>query len=30
MKAKLTTVGIIYAVPVLMNIIAFGFLGWMY
>jgi hypothetical protein len=30
MKAKLTTVGIIYAVPILMNIIAFGFLGWRY
>lgn len=30
MKAKLTTVGIIYAVPIFMNIIAFGFLGWRY
>jgi hypothetical protein len=30
MKAKLTTVGIIYAVPVLMNIAALGFWGWRY
>lgn len=30
MKAKLTTVGIIYAVPVIMNILAFGFWGWRY
>lgn len=30
MKAKLTTVGIIYAVPILMNIVAFGFWGWRY
>jgi hypothetical protein len=30
MKAKLTTVGIIYAVPILMNIAAFGFWGWRY
>jgi hypothetical protein len=30
MKAKLTTVGIIYAVPILMNIVALGFLGWRY
>ena len=30
MKAKLTTVGIIYAVPILMNILAFGFWGWRY
>jgi hypothetical protein len=30
MRAKLTTVGIIYAVPVLMNIAALGFWGWRY
>jgi hypothetical protein len=30
MKAKLTTVGIIYAVPIIMNILAFGFWGWRY
>jgi hypothetical protein len=30
MKAKLTTVGIIYAVPILMNILAFGCWGWQY
>jgi hypothetical protein len=30
MKAKLTTVGIIYAVPVIMNVLAFGFWGWRY
>ena len=30
MKAKLTTVGIIYAVPVIMNVLAFGFWGWNY
>jgi hypothetical protein len=30
MKAKLTTVGIIYAVPIIMNILAFGFWGWNY
>lgn len=30
MKNKLITVGIIYAVPVIMNILAFGFWGWMY
>ena len=30
MKAKLMTVGIIYAVPILMNILAFGFWGWRY
>jgi hypothetical protein len=30
MKAKLMTVGIIYAVPVIMNILAFGFWGWRY
>lgn len=29
-KAKLTTVGIIYAVPIIMNILAFGFWGWNY
>jgi hypothetical protein len=30
MKAKLMTVAIIYAVPVLMNILALGFWGWIY
>lgn len=30
MKSKLITVGIIYAVPVIMNCLAFGFLGWKY
>ncbi len=30
MKNKLITVGIIYAVPIVMNVIAFGFLGWNY
>jgi len=30
MKNKLITLGIIYAVPVIMNVIAFGFLGWNY
>ncbi|HNZ64625.1 MAG TPA: hypothetical protein PKJ10_02205 [Smithella sp.] len=30
MKAKLTTVGIIYAVPIIMNVLAFGFWGWNY
>ncbi|PKL36175.1 MAG: hypothetical protein CVV44_18325 [Spirochaetae bacterium HGW-Spirochaetae-1] len=30
MRNKLITVGIIYAVPVSMNILAFGFLGWNY
>ncbi len=30
MKSKLITVGIIYAVPVLMNILALGILGWRY
>ncbi|MCE5212496.1 MAG: hypothetical protein LLG40_13215 [Deltaproteobacteria bacterium] len=30
MKAKLTTLGLIYAVPVTMNILAFGFFGWRY
>jgi hypothetical protein len=30
MKAKLTTVGIIYAVPIIMNVLAFGFWGWRY
>ena len=30
MKAKLMTVGIIYAVPIIMNVLAFGFWGWRY
>jgi len=30
LKSKITTVGIIYAVPILMNILAIGFLGWKY
>jgi hypothetical protein len=30
MKNKLIFVGIIYAIPVLMNVLAFGFLGWNY
>lgn len=30
MKSKLITLGIIYAVPIIMNIIAIGFLGWKY
>ena len=30
MKAKLTTVGIIFAVPILMNVLALGFWGWQY
>jgi hypothetical protein len=30
MKAKIITLGIFYAVPVMMNIVAFGFLGWNY
>lgn len=30
MKSKLITLGIIYAVPITMNVIAFGFLGWNY
>jgi hypothetical protein len=30
MKAKLTIVGIIYAVPIIMNILAFGFWDWRY
>lgn len=30
MKAKLMTVGIIYAVPITMNVLAFGFWGWRY
>ncbi|TAL37067.1 MAG: hypothetical protein EPN93_06475 [Spirochaetes bacterium] len=30
MKSKLVTLGIIYAVPVIMNIIAFCFMGWKY
>ncbi|MBN2283334.1 MAG: hypothetical protein JXO48_05545 [Deltaproteobacteria bacterium] len=29
-KAKAITVSIIYAVPIIMNIVAFGFLGWVY
>ena len=29
-KAKLTTVGIIYAVPIIMNILALGCWGWRY
>ncbi len=30
MKNKLMFVGVIYAIPVLMNVLAFGFLGWNY
>lgn len=30
LKAKITTLSIFYAVPVIMNIIAFGVLGWNY
>jgi hypothetical protein len=30
LKSKIITVGIIYAVPILMNIAAFGFWGWRY
>jgi hypothetical protein len=30
MKAKLTAVGVIYTVPVIMNILALGFWGWVY
>ncbi len=30
MKTKIITIGIIYAVPVIMNLIAFGILGWRY
>ena len=30
LKAKLTTVGLIYAVPVVMNILALGFWNWRY
>lgn len=30
MKSKLITIGIIYAVPIIMNILAFGFWGWNY
>jgi hypothetical protein len=30
LKSKIITVGIIYAVPILMNIAAFGFWGWKY
>jgi hypothetical protein len=29
-RAKLAAVGIIYAVPVLMNVIEMGILGWRY
>lgn len=29
-KAKAIMVSIIYAVPIIMNIVAFGFLGWVY
>ena len=29
-KSKLITLGIIYAVPIVMNILAFGFWGWRY
>jgi len=30
MKNKIKTVAVIYAVPTIMNILAFGFLGWNY
>jgi hypothetical protein len=30
LKSKIITVGIIYTVPILMNIAAFGFWGWRY
>lgn len=30
MKAKIAALSIFYAVPIIMNIIAFGFLGWNY
>ncbi|MDY6903763.1 MAG: hypothetical protein SWH61_03665 [Thermodesulfobacteriota bacterium] len=30
MKAKLTILGVIYAVPVVMNVLALGLLGWRY
>jgi hypothetical protein len=30
LKSKIFTVGMIYAVPILMNIAAFGFWGWRY
>ncbi len=30
MKTKIITIGIIYTVPILMNLIAFGLLGWQY
>lgn len=30
MKAKLMTVGLIFAVPIIMNVLAFGFWGWNY
>jgi hypothetical protein len=29
-KRKIMTVGIIYAVPIIMNVLAFGFWGWKY
>jgi hypothetical protein len=29
-RRKLAAVGIIYAVPVVMNIVGFGILGWVY
>jgi len=30
MKAKVITLGIIYAVPILMNIFGMGIMGWVY
>jgi len=30
MKSKLITLGIIYTIPIVMNILAFGFFGWRY
>ena len=30
MKNKLILVGVIYAVPVVMNVLALGILGWRY
>ena len=30
LKSKIITVGMIYAVPIIMNILAFGFWGWRY
>jgi hypothetical protein len=29
-KSKVTTIAAIYAVPITMNILAFGFFGWNY